>query len=192
MTGHLRADGAEFKPARHDHLVLVQNRRTLVFSDPRQFGRVRFHRGRQAPEWWRQLPPPVTSAEFTASRMSTFLRRHGRLAIKAVLLLQEGFPGLGNWMADEILWRSRIHPRTPAGAIVGRSLRRLWRAVRWVSRRALAIIGPDNSDLPRGWLCNERWSASGVCPIHRIRLDRAVVGGRTTAWCARCQKLTRR
>ncbi|MBI5384048.1 MAG: Fpg/Nei family DNA glycosylase [Verrucomicrobia bacterium] len=187
MTGTLRVEPADFKPGRHDHLVLAQAGRALVFNDPRQFGRVLFHRGATAPDWWAQLPPPVTGREFTLPAMNAFLQRRRRLPIKAALLLQERFPGIGNWMADEILWRARIHPRTPAGRITGERARKLWRQVRWVSRQALAIIGKDFSDPPKSWLLNERWSRDGVCPLHRTQLQRATIGGRTTAWCGQCQ-----
>jgi formamidopyrimidine-DNA glycosylase len=187
MTGRLRIEGPGFVPGKHDHLVLIQARRTLVFSDPRLFGLVRFCRGRRAPAWWRRLPPAVIGAEFTAARMGAFLHRHGRLPLKGALLLQDGFPGIGNWMADEILWRAQAHPGLPAGRVNGARLRRLWRVLRWVSRRALAIIAKDYSDPPAGWLFNERWSRRGVCPVHRALLRRATVGGRTTVWCAKCQ-----
>jgi formamidopyrimidine-DNA glycosylase len=188
MTGQLRVEKKGFVPARHDHLVLAQARRSLVFSDPRQFGRVRFHHGPAVPGWWEGLPSPVTGPEFTFARMSSFLGRHERLAVKGALLLQEGFAGIGNWMADEILWRCRLDPRTPTGRLRGRDLRELWCKVRWVSRRALALVGKDYSELPPGWLFHERWSPQGLCPIHRAGLKRALVGGRTTAWCSRCQR----
>src|SRR5437764_4931753 len=55
MSGKLRVEPADFSPGRHDHLVLVQKRHTLVFSDPRMFGRVRFHCGKGVPEWWSAL-----------------------------------------------------------------------------------------------------------------------------------------
>ena len=187
MTGTLRSEKPDFTPAKHDHLVLAQARQALVFCDPRQFGRVMFHRGDGAPEWWSKLPPPVTSPAFTVASMAKFLQRHGRLPIKAALLLQDGFPGIGNWMADEILWRAQLHPRWPAGRIDGDALAMLWRKIRWVSRRALAIIGKDWSDPPHGWLLNERWTNEGVCPIHKTKLRRATIGGRTTAWCPQCQ-----
>ncbi len=188
MTGRLRVDGQDLQPGRHDHLVLFLARCSLVFVDPRQFGRVRFHAGRAAPDWWQRLPPPVTGRQFTLSTVKAFLQRHGRLPIKAALLLQEGFPGIGNWMADEILWRTGIHPRTRAGRLAPRELAALWRMVRWVSRRALATVGADYSNLPRGWLFHERWSVQGKCPRHRQQLERAQIGGRTTAWCPRCQR----
>ena len=63
----------------------------------------------------------------------------------------------------------------------------LRRATRFVSREALRIIGHDNSDLPDSWLIHQRWSAKGICPLHGVALQRATIGGRTTAWCPRCQ-----
>src|SRR4051812_14672483 len=56
MTGKLVAEGADFDPGKHDHLVLYQRERALVFNDPRQFGRIQFHKGKDAPTWWSDLP----------------------------------------------------------------------------------------------------------------------------------------
>jgi formamidopyrimidine-DNA glycosylase len=187
MTGKLLVAPQDFRPGKHDHLVLYQLKRALVFYDPRLFGRVQFAAQPGPPLWWAQLPPPVNSAEFTCARMTSFLKRHQRLALKPTLLLQSGFPGIGNWMADEILWRAKLHPLTQAGSLSSAQLTALWRALRFVCRGAMKHVGHDFSDPPRGWLFGERWEQGGRCPIHRTPLERATVGGRTTAWCATCQ-----
>ncbi len=187
MTGTLRVAPSGFQPGKHDHLVLHQRGRALVFNDPRQFGRLRFHQGLEVPGWWAKLPPALTSDSFTAAVMGKFLQRHRQLPLKAALLHQAGFPGIGNWMADEILWRTRLHPRTRAGEISEEKSRELWRVVRFVCREACKIIGRDFSDPPRGWFIHERWNAKGRCPRHGEPLPRANIGGRTTAWCPKCQ-----
>src|SRR5689334_16265592 len=64
MTGKLTAEPADFTPAKHDHLVLFQEKRALVFHDPRQFGRIQFHQGKDAPTWWSDLPPQPQDAAF--------------------------------------------------------------------------------------------------------------------------------
>jgi formamidopyrimidine-DNA glycosylase len=186
MSGTLRVEAAGYRPAKHDHLVLQQKTRALVFRDPRQFGRVRFHHGKTEPVWL-SIASEIGSKEFTEKYVAEFLRRHSRASIKAVILLQSGFPGIGNWMADEILWRAKIAPARPAGKLTPSNVSELRRQTRFVSREALRIIGHDNSDLPDSWLIHERWSAKGTCPIHGIELKRATIGGRTTAWCSRCQ-----
>jgi formamidopyrimidine-DNA glycosylase len=188
MSGKLRLEPAGFLPGKHDHLVLEQRLRALVFHDPRQFGRVRFHHGKEMPAWWQGDEPEIHSPEFSQQVMGEFVRRHGRAPIKAVLLLQNGFPGIGNWMADEILWRARIAPRRKAGELSGKKMSALWRSVRFVSRASLRTIGRDNSDPPQSWLLHERWKPGGKCPRHGTKLRRATIGGRTTAWCALCQK----
>jgi formamidopyrimidine-DNA glycosylase len=191
MTGELRVESAGFVPGKHDHLVLHQRGRSLVFSDARMFGRVRFHRGKEAPRWWSSLPPAVTSRAFTIGHLRGILQRRARVPLKALLLMQEFFPGVGNWMADEILWRLRLHPRTPGAALDAAQQRALWTETRQVCRVALRTIGVDWGDPPRDWLIHVRWKKTGRCPRHRIVLERATIGGRTTAWCARCQKFSR-
>ena len=191
MSGTLRAEPARFRPGKHDHLVLQQAKGALVFRDPRQFGRVRFHTGKTEPSWWSASAPEITSGEFSPAYLTEFLRRHRRAPIKAVLLLQTGFPGVGNWMADEILWRAGISPATRSGDLNARQQSALHRGTRFVAREALRIIGPAFADPPRSWLIHQRWKPGGICPRHRTPLARAAIGGRTTAWCAKCQPARR-
>jgi formamidopyrimidine-DNA glycosylase len=188
MTGKLFAESPGFRPEKHDHLVLHQARRSLVFRDARLFGRVRFHHGTSAPEWWRAGGPEIASAAFDRRFLDEFLKRHGRAPIKAVLLLQRGFAGIGNWMADEILWRAKIAPITTAGVLTAPQRARLFRETQFVASESLRIVGPDFADLPRDWLIHQKWKRDGVCPRHRTPLRKAMIGGRTTAWCPRCQK----
>ena len=188
MSGNLRTEEPGFHAGKHDHLVLQQAKQALVFRDARQFGRARFHHGKEAPEWWAVGAPEIHSPAFNLTAMTNFVRRHARAPIKAVLLMQSGFPGIGNWMADEILWRAKIAPRRKAGALSAKKLGTLWRSVRFVSRASLRTIGRDNSDPPKGWLLHERWKPSGKCPRRGTTLRRATIGGRTTAWCPQCQK----
>jgi formamidopyrimidine-DNA glycosylase len=188
MTGSLRIEPADFRPAKHDHLVLRQAERCLVFRDSRQFGRVRFHHGKKQPDWWRTDVPEIGARDFDASFVDHFLKRHCKAPIKAVLLLQDGFSGIGNWMADEILWRAKILPTKPAGKLSAAQRDELWRETRFVVKHSLETLGRDYSDPPRTWLIHERWSTKGVCPKHRTVLRRATIGGRTTAWCAKCQR----
>jgi formamidopyrimidine-DNA glycosylase len=188
LTGKLSSQDSSYQPERHDHLVLHLQSCALVFTDPRQFGRIRFHAGPAAPAWWTRLPPSIGSSAFTVQRMATFLERHARLSLKAALLLQDGFPGIGNWMADEILWRAGLAPHRTASSLSEVELRDLWRRTRFVCRQAMRLVAPDFSDPPRGWLFHQRWHRGGVCPSHRVALIRQTIGGRTTAWCSRCQR----
>jgi formamidopyrimidine-DNA glycosylase len=188
MTGTLRVEQAGFVPAKHDHLVLKQAARSLVFRDARQFGRVRFHHGLEEPDWWRTSVPEIVDRRFDQRFVDDFLERHRKAPIKAVLLLQSGFSGIGNWMADEILWRAKILPSKPAGRLNERARIALLRQTKFVVKRSLETLGRDNSDPPPGWLIHQRWKSGGICPRHGTPLRRATIGGRTTAWCPKCQR----
>ncbi|HEX4640923.1 MAG TPA: DNA-formamidopyrimidine glycosylase family protein [Chthoniobacterales bacterium] len=188
MTGKLRVEPAGFQPEKHDHLVLHQAKRALVFRDARLFGRVRFHHGKSPPDWWRAGVPDLFSAAFDQEFFDRFLKRHARAPIKSVLLLQSGFAGIGNWMADEILWRAKVAPLRVAGGLSSAERARLFRETRFVATESLRIIAPEFADPPRDWLIHQKWKRSGVCPRHRTPLRKAIIGGRTTAWCPRCQR----
>ena len=188
MTGRMSEGEPRFKPDKHDHLVLYQKERALIFNDTRQFGRVLIAESPDAPEWWTTIAPAIGSKEFTTRSVAAFLKRHGRLPIKSALLLQKGFPGIGNWMADEILWRAGIAPVKLAASLKPEQVKRIWRDSRFVAREALGKISENYGDPPKGWLFHERWKRSGVCPRHKTVLRRDNIGGRTTAWCPKCQK----
>lgn len=188
MSGELRVEEtAAFVPGKHDHCVLQLARRALVYEDQRHFGRIRFWEGADPPPWWTALAPGVLTARFTARAVVEFLTRRRRTPLKAALLMQEQFPGIGNWMADEILWRARLPPALLAGALTGGQTRELWRQVRWVSRTAIRLIQDDWS-YPETWLFRHRWGAGRHCPRCHEALQRATIGGRTTCWCPRCQR----
>lgn len=190
MTGKLRVEAADFAPERADHLVLRQKTRALVLRDSRMFGRVKFARGRQPPKWWTDIGPALTSPAFTAQLCRERLARRRRAPVKAALLDQRLFPGIGNWMADEILWQARIHPATPPADLPLARSKALWEKTRLVCRTALQTIGRDWSDPPADWLIHVRWKKGGHCPTHGTALEHAEIAGRTTAWCPRCQPRT--
>ncbi len=197
MSGDLTVQPAGYRPAKHDHLVLSTAKNSLVFADPRMFGRVQFHRGAAAPTWWTKIAPPILSDNFTVEAVAAFLKRRARAPIKAVLLMQERFPGIGNWMADEVLWRAAIHPRRLAGSLKPAEVKTLWRECRHVCRMALDTIAgrsnylpPNlNAHIPKTWLFWHRWEAGGRDPRTKTPLAHAEIGGRTTCWSPARQKL---
>jgi len=187
MTGTLRVEPADFHGDKHDHLLLRQQTRTLVYRDSRQFGRVRFHHGRSNLDWWNTAVPEIIGPEFDRKFIDQFLDRHGKAPIKAVLLLQNGFSGIGNWMADEILWRAKVLPSKQSGKLTACARTAVFRATKFVVRKSLQTLGENFADPPKNWLIHQKWKRDGICPRHHTLLCHATIGGRTTAWCPKCQ-----
>jgi formamidopyrimidine-DNA glycosylase len=188
MTGALsHSDRSDFDD-RYAHLVLQFDGGVLIFNDPRQFGRVRFETNPNAPSWWADLPPQVLSKAYTFDYISPFLDRRKGSLLKPILLMQDIFPGVGNWMADEILWRSRLAPSRRVKSLSDTERKMFYEQVRWVSRNALRIVGNDWGDFPDSWLFNHRWKDGGICPKTKKQLRRETIGGRTTCWSPAWQR----
>jgi len=198
MSGELTVAPSDYTPAKHDHLVLFTKKHDLGSSPTRAcLVGWRFHGGAEPPVWWSRIAPALLSKAFTVAAVAAFLKRRARAPIKAVLLMQERFPGIGNWMADEILWRAAIHPRRAAGTLKSKEVRALWQACRTVARQALAAIAGRgdtlpadlNVGIPQSWLFHHRWQQGGTCPKTKTPLAHATIGGRTTCWSPARQTL---
>ncbi len=105
----------------------------------------------------------------------------GTAPVKARIMDQGVIAGVGNLLADEALWRARLHPRRPAGGLSEEELDRLRRELRAAIRGALRKGGAHT-----GAFTQVR-GAAGRCPRCGAELERGVVGGRTTYWCPREQ-----
>lgn len=189
MTGKLHTAGNGYEPEKHDHLVIFLKSVALVFTDTRMFGKLTLDvtDDEASPGWWSDLPPGILDKPFTKRHLVAFVQRFPKTPLKTLLLDQRGFPGIGNWMADEICWRIKIAPQTPTRELAPVKVDELWKATRKVSRDALRVIGTDWSDPPKSWLFRHRWKDGGNCPRCHSDLERADLRGRTTCWCPECQ-----
>ncbi|NUP42751.1 MAG: Fpg/Nei family DNA glycosylase [Streptomyces sp.] len=110
--------------------------------------------------------------------------RARRGTIKTVLIDQSVVAGLGNLLADEILWRARVRPGAHANGLTEDDRRRLYTQM----RRTLRSAVPTGRVPPRdSWLTGHRDTPSPHCPRCGEPLRRSRLGGRTTVWCAKCQ-----
>ncbi|RCL39765.1 MAG: Fpg/Nei family DNA glycosylase [Verrucomicrobia bacterium] len=202
MSGRLFLADPYHCPDKHDHFVLRTKNLSLVYSDYRQFGRVYLHQQDHKP--WETLPLEVLHAKFTLAYLRQLTTRRKGTSLKALLLDQSIFPGIGNWMADEICWRLFRFPGTPLQEL---DLAVIRRVSRQVCRGALRHVADKNSPRdgkrgfspgsyveqvpPSSWLFQHRWKAGGTCPRCHSPLERCTIATRTTAWCPRCQPMTR-
>jgi formamidopyrimidine-DNA glycosylase len=115
--------------------------------------------------------------------LKAFAERIGRgtAPVKAALLDQGRVAGVGNLLADEILWQARLSPRRPAGELAEAELRRLHRELRRSIRRAIERGGAHTGDVV------PYRTAGSACPRCGTDMERATIGGRTTFWCPVCQ-----
>lgn len=189
MAGKLHCHPPSTKPQSHEQIRLTTAAGTVfTYRDTRYFGRVQHAPPGSTAPWWDNLAADLLSPEFEYNALRSFLSRRHRSPIKSILLMQERFPGIGNWMADEILWRARIPPDSPAGDLDPDQCKRLLRSIRFVCRGALAWIADRGEDPPsRSWLFRHRWKDGGTCPRCHTALIRIPINNRTSCYCPICQ-----
>jgi formamidopyrimidine-DNA glycosylase len=102
--------------------------------------------------------------------------------LKARLMDQARIAGIGNLLADEILWRASLAPNRRAGSLNRAETRRLHHHLRATLTELSARGGSHMGDL---MVARQK---GGRCPRDGAALMRSTVGGRTTSWCPRHQK----
>ncbi len=146
---------------------------SLVVHDPRRLGGVMLDPDASG------LGPDATT--ISPSELGAALRGSAA-ALKARLLDQSRVAGIGNLIADEVLWRAGLSPLRPAGSLTAAEVRRLHRHLVSTLGRLIEQGGSHLGDL-----VDER-HPDGRCPRDGAALTRSVVGGRTTWWCPRHQR----
>jgi formamidopyrimidine-DNA glycosylase len=182
MSGGLRIYRRESDRPRFLKMELVTDRGVRVgYKDARRFGRVRLQ---QDP----LHEPPISRLGFdplldlpSAGRLAALLARR-KAPLKAVLLDQSVFAGVGNWVADEVLYQAGLSPHRPASSLAPAEVRRLRARLRSVILKAVAVEA-DSDRFPRTWLFHHRWGKNAHAEtFRRERIVHHTVGGRTTAW----------
>lgn len=184
MTGRLAWAQSDGERHRHDRLILVlAGGGELRYRNMRKFGGVWLARSEAERE---SVTGPLgpDAMDLDRGALGELLERR-RGAIKPTLMDQRVLAGIGNLLADEILWQARINPRHPARELGSRRLDVLDSSMREVLR-----VSNRHGRIPRheSWLTGVRDDPDARCPRCGTRLRRDQVGGRTTRWCPRCQR----
>lgn len=181
MTGRLIVDGVpamgglEYGSNRDDpawdRFTMQAGRVTVRVNDPRRWSRY-------------TLDPDVkglgvdllVGGDLLGDALSAV--RHRRAPVKAVLLDQSVIAGVGNLIADEVLFAAGIDPRV---ALRDLDDARFARLITALARRPGEMLAAGGSHT--GILGPPVRRPGGCCPIDGAPLERVTVGGRTTFIC---------
>ena len=158
----------------------------LAYTDPRRFGKVRLVRGDV------RTSPPISQLGFdpllAMPNADAFVAAYAKRAapIKAALLDQKIAAGVGNWIADEVLYQARVHPETPAKQLSRAQLERIRTEMGNVVRKSVEA-NADADAFPEDWLFHRRWGKVAGS-VNGSRIEFITVGGRTTAFVPALQK----
>jgi formamidopyrimidine-DNA glycosylase len=194
MSGHLFVSDATPPVDKHTHTIFeLADGQELRFRDTRKFGRV--YLVADPAEIVGKLGPEPLESEFTPAALEALL--HGRSrTLKPFLLDQTMIAGIGNIYADESLFYAGLHPQRGTDTLNTADIRRLHAGIQralqlGIEREGASISSYVKPDGEKGDMQNNVFvfrrtdQACFTCgePIRRI-----VLGGRSTHFCANCQK----
>ncbi len=184
MTGDLAYTRDD--PPRFARVIFgFDNGPKLAFEDMRLFGVVDLLDDPDAFIREKKLGPDPLDRAFTPKKFAALLEKR-RGAVKSLLMSQEIIAGLGNLYVDETLYQTSIHPRRPVDRLKEPEVRAIHATIRRILREAIARHARE-AELPGAYLYHHR-EVGDRCPRCGGTIQRTVVFGRTTYFCAKHQR----
>ncbi len=199
FTGALLLDAGALPERERAYSTLalaLDDGRRLHSRDIRRLGTVSLMTPEQFRAYERTLGPEPLDPRFTPRELAGILRA-SRQAVKKVLMDQRRLVGVGNIYANEALWRAGIEPSRPARTLDEAEAGRLHAAVQAVLAESIAERGTSFRDYvdatgnAGGFTAHLQAYGRGGEPCGRCGeplSETHAIDGRTTVWCARCQR----
>ena len=197
MTGVLLACESDFPEEPHTRAVFrLSGGRQLRFADMRRFGRLWLIGADETDDFTGMAK--LGAEPFDPCLTPRWLREQlgrSRRAVKTCLLDQSVVAGIGNIYSDEILFAARIHPQRPACSLTVPEWKRLAETIPGLMRFHVEHTYADNDEYLRTRGREYRNTpflrvyghAGEPCPVCGAKLERVMIGGRSSVFCPKCQ-----
>lgn len=202
LLSHLRMEGKYYFQDnintlnKHDHVVFtLDNKELLVYNDTRKFGKMYLIEKDKI----NIIGPlkdlgkePFDNTLDTKYLHSKYNKKN--IPIKSVLLDQSIITGIGNIYADEILYLSKINPKTPASKLKNSNLEDIITYTKEVLTKAISLGGTTihtytSVDGITGKFQNNLLvHGKKICPTCNSPILKIKISGRGTYYCPKCQK----
>jgi formamidopyrimidine-DNA glycosylase len=195
MTGYLfYGENPKIKFA---HVIFsLSNKKYLVFSDMRKFGKITLldtktiHDSKHL----KNIGPEPLDKKFTLEVLKGRLNKKPNGKIKTVLMDQGIIAGIGNIYSDEILWRAGVHPERKTFKLKEGEIKLIFKAIKEVLTKGIDFGGDSMSDyrniyglLGSFQLHHEAYRRTGEkCKRKGCKgiIKRKIINGRSAHFCS--------
>lgn len=200
MTGSFRLESIKSERQKHDHVEFyLDHDEVLRYTDYRKFGFIKLitiPANSKDPAELPVLAPEPLSDEFDVKWLRDICRNRQK-PIKNLIMDNTYVVGVGNIYASEALFRAGIRPDKPASGISTPRIRKLHQAIIEVLQEAIeaggtTIINFTSLNEETGYFARhldvyDRFGES-CNKCNRGKIQRTVMAGRSTYFCAVCQR----
>ncbi|GFH14858.1 H2TH domain-containing protein, partial [Haematococcus lacustris] len=115
-------------------------------------------------------------------------RRFGKIQFLDNPSTQGFTAGIGNWVADEVLYQARVHPEQLVADMPEAQVEAVHTAIREVCQTAVAA-NADSDMFPASWLFHARWTGKRASMCNGKPVEFVTVGSRTSAFVPSLQRI---
>jgi len=185
---------------KHNHLIFTFTDDTqLVFNDVRRFGKIFLVSNIDEVESITKLGVEPLEDYFTEEVFIQVLNKKKKGKVKPFLMNQKFITGLGNIYANEVLYRSNIHPLRLISSLNKKEVRNLYQQIKLVLSEAVELRGSTvaddayrDTDGDKGKFAKKLqvYARKGEpCIKCGTTIEVIKIEGRSSFFCSRCQKL---
>jgi len=184
--------------SKHNHIeFLFSDKTLLIYNDVRRFGFFILENSKNINnnKFLKNLGLEPFSKKLTVNIIKNRTKESSR-NIKSFLMDQKFIAGIGNIYANEILFKSKIHPKMTAKDISSDQIKKLIKSIKEVLSSAIK----DGGSTIRDFMFNEDnkgnfqnkfnvYDRHGLeCHICKNKIQKLVINLRSTYFCSNCQR----
>jgi len=185
---------------KHNHLIFTFTDDTqLVFNDVRRFGKIFLVSNINEIETLSKLGIEPLEDYFTEEVFIRVLNKKKKGKIKPFLMNQKFIAGLGNIYANEVLYRSNIHPLRLISSLNKEEVRNLYQQIKLVLSEAVELRGSTVADEAYRDTDGEKGKFAKKLQVYARKGEPCIkcghsievlrIEGRSSFICSQCQKL---
>lgn len=200
MTGRISSQDSILKleslhgddkyPPPHTHLIMRVDGYEVAYSDTRRFGGIALSETLAALD---DLAVDALALQEMNPDMAADLFVKKKRGIKSILLDQkDAVSGVGNWVADEVLYQCEIHP--DQSFLTNQESKLLVHVLPCILNKAVDCLHKDKP-YPKEWIFNMRWEKKRKTNLNDFKgrtISFIISGGRSSAIVKSVQRLYKR
>lgn len=183
MTGKFDFSHEEDPPEYTRFYIAFKDSSKLFFICPRKLGKIYLADSMQ--DFLEEHSLGKDALDIDKNEFREILNNK-RGSIKGTLTNQSLIAGIGNMYADEILFQTRIHPKTSVNELLEKQLDKIYEQMGEVMETVIQSKEKD-SGLPSDYLTRHR-EEGAACPNCGGKVELIKISGRSTYYCPSCQK----
>ena len=189
---------SKYLPQKHNHIIFRFKNFKIIYNDPRRFGFIKIFKSREIlNNFIKKYGLEPLDKKFNLFYLQKIFRNRIK-SVKNILLDQNLISGIGNIYASEILFYSKINPRSEGKTLGIHSLKKIIKFSKFVLKKAINKGGSSIRDFrtlensigkyQHEFMVYDRKNENCRSAGCNKKITKIIISNRSTFYCQNCQK----